>query len=58
MLGINYNHGIKETNEQKDLSKLSTSIVEAFRVYNIREDKKALKKAMSNTKKSSLKQRI
>lgn len=59
MLGVNYNHKIKETNDSTNLSDLSTSIAEAFRIYKTKEERKDLKKLIGNVrKKSSLKQRI
>lgn len=59
MLGVNYNHKIKETNDSTNLSDLSTSITEAFRIYKTKEERKDLKKLIGNVrKKSSLKQRI
>lgn len=58
MLGKNYNHKIPEDRKNGDLSVISSSVVKAFKVYNIKEEKKALKKAMDNIKKSTVKQRI
>ena len=58
MLGKDYDHKIPEDRKNGDLVVISKSVVEAFRVYNIREEKKALKKAIGNIKKSKIKQRI
>lgn len=58
MLGKDYDHKIPEDRKNGDLVVISKSVVEAFRVYNIKEEKKALKKAINNIKKSKIKQRI
>lgn len=59
ILGLNYDYGLTEkTARTNNLVFLKPVIVEAFKAYNIKEDKKALKKAIGIVKKTKPKERI
>ena len=59
ILGLNYDYGLTEqTARANNLVFLKPVIIEAFKTYNIKEDKKALKKAIGIVKKTKPKERI
>lgn len=58
-LGVNYDYGLTEkTAKTSSLSFLKPIIIEAFKIYNIKEDKKSLKKVIGNVKKTKIKERM